>query len=181
MTGTEAGLGAGPGCLRRVRARDAGRVGAVFGPARALPALGGRGGAVRTLEPVPEPSSHPAPASHGAAGRARLRHRGPRKALGADLHPAARETPAPGGPGRGPVRRERPSAELPGQAPDRRPPGRLGGQAPDHTPLSGEPGGGGPRVGPERSYRALARLARSGEERIEPAERADRFRPRTWV
>ncbi|KAF0648117.1 hypothetical protein K701_20280 [Streptomyces fradiae ATCC 10745 = DSM 40063] len=57
----------------------------------------------------------------------------------------------------------------------------MGGQAPDHTPLGGEPGGGGPRVGPERSYRALARLARSGEERIEPAERADRFRPRTWV
>ncbi|MFE1576609.1 tetratricopeptide repeat protein [Streptomyces fradiae] len=181
VTGAEAGAGAGPGRHRRVRAADAGHGGAVFGPARALPAVGGRGGAVRTLESVPELSSHPTAASRGAAVRARLRRRGTRKPLRDGLYPAARETAGPDALGRGPVRRERLSAELLGPAPDRRLTGRLDGQAPDHTPLGGEPGGRGWRLGPERSYRALARLARSGGERIEPAERAHRFRPRTWV
>ncbi|WP_443058037.1 tetratricopeptide repeat protein, partial [Streptomyces sp. KLMMK] len=37
------------------------------------------------------------------------------------------------------------------------------------------------RFGLERSYRVLARLAQRGEERIELVERANRFRPRTWV
>jgi serine/threonine-protein kinase PknG len=37
------------------------------------------------------------------------------------------------------------------------------------------------RLGLERSYRILARLAQRGEERIELVERANRFRPRTWV
>jgi serine/threonine-protein kinase PknG len=37
------------------------------------------------------------------------------------------------------------------------------------------------RFGLERSYRILARLAQRGEERIELVERANRFRPRTWV
>ncbi len=182
MTGTEAGTGAGtgPGCHRRVRATDAGRVGAAFGPARALPAVGGRGGAVRTLESVPEPSSHPTAAPCGAAVRARLRRRDPWEPLRDDLYPAARETAGLDAPGRGPVRRERLPAVL-GQAPVRWLSGRLDGPAADHTPLGGEPGVRGPRFGPERSYRALARLARSGEERIEPAERAYRFRPRTWV
>ena len=39
----------------------------------------------------------------------------------------------------------------------------------------------GLRFGLERSYRLLARLAQRGEERIELVERANRFRPRTWV
>ncbi|MBH5334879.1 tetratricopeptide repeat protein [Streptomyces pactum] len=39
----------------------------------------------------------------------------------------------------------------------------------------------GLRLGLERSYRTLARLAQRGEERIELVERANRFRPRTWV
>ncbi|MGP3949419.1 tetratricopeptide repeat protein [Streptomyces sp. 7N604] len=39
----------------------------------------------------------------------------------------------------------------------------------------------GLRFGLERSYRVLARLAQRGEERIELVERANRFRPRTWV
>ncbi|MFE9250394.1 tetratricopeptide repeat protein [Streptomyces sp. NPDC007088] len=39
----------------------------------------------------------------------------------------------------------------------------------------------GLRFGLERAYRTLARLARSGEERIELVERANRLRPRTWV
>ncbi|MBR7678960.1 hypothetical protein KDA82_39675, partial [Streptomyces daliensis] len=39
----------------------------------------------------------------------------------------------------------------------------------------------GLRFGLERSYRLLARLAQSGTERIELVERANRFRPRTWV
>jgi serine/threonine-protein kinase PknG len=39
----------------------------------------------------------------------------------------------------------------------------------------------GLRLGLERSYRTLARLAQVGEERIELVERANRYRPRTWV
>jgi serine/threonine-protein kinase PknG len=39
----------------------------------------------------------------------------------------------------------------------------------------------GLRFGLERSYRTLARLSQSGAERIELVERANRFRPRTWV
>src|SRR5690606_41116196 len=39
----------------------------------------------------------------------------------------------------------------------------------------------GLRFGLERAYRTLARLARSGEERIDLVERANRYRPRTWV
>jgi serine/threonine-protein kinase PknG len=39
----------------------------------------------------------------------------------------------------------------------------------------------GLRFGLERSYRTLARLARDGEERIDLVERANRYRPRTWV
>jgi serine/threonine-protein kinase PknG len=39
----------------------------------------------------------------------------------------------------------------------------------------------GLRFGLERSYRTLARLAPGGEERIELVERANRYRPRTWV
>jgi len=39
----------------------------------------------------------------------------------------------------------------------------------------------GLRFGLERSYRTLARLARGGEERIDLVERANRYRPRTWV
>ena len=37
------------------------------------------------------------------------------------------------------------------------------------------------RFGLERSYRVLARLAQRGEDRIDLVERANRFRPRTWV
>jgi serine/threonine-protein kinase PknG len=39
----------------------------------------------------------------------------------------------------------------------------------------------GLRFGLERAYRTLARLAPGGEERIELVERANRYRPRTWV
>jgi hypothetical protein len=39
----------------------------------------------------------------------------------------------------------------------------------------------GLRHGPHGSYGSPARLAQSGMERIEPVERTDRFRPRTWV
>ena len=39
----------------------------------------------------------------------------------------------------------------------------------------------GLRLGLERSCRHLARLATDGTERIEWVERANRFRPRTWV
>lgn len=39
----------------------------------------------------------------------------------------------------------------------------------------------GLRFGLERAYRTLARLAPGGKERIELVERANRYRPRTWV
>ena len=39
----------------------------------------------------------------------------------------------------------------------------------------------GLRFGLERAYRTLARLAPGGQERNELVERANRYRPRTWV
>src|SRR5690606_31480289 len=39
----------------------------------------------------------------------------------------------------------------------------------------------GLRLGLERSFRVLARLAQQGRERIELVERANLLRPRTWV
>jgi serine/threonine-protein kinase PknG len=39
----------------------------------------------------------------------------------------------------------------------------------------------GLRFGLERSYRTLARLAQGSDERIDLVERANRYRPRTWV
>jgi serine/threonine-protein kinase PknG len=39
----------------------------------------------------------------------------------------------------------------------------------------------GLRLGLERSYRVLARLAQQGSTRIDLVETANRLRPRTWV
>ncbi|MFF4216641.1 serine/threonine-protein kinase [Streptomyces nondiastaticus] len=170
---------------RLVWATDPSYVSAAFGLARVRLAGGDRPGAVRALESVPEASIHYT-AARVAAVRARLRRRSPQEPLLDDLVAAADQVERLADFGLDAVRRERLSAEVLGSALD--------------WVLSGSPGpGGGPqaarpgallgrglderelRFGLERSYRVLARLAQRGEERIELVERANRFRPRTWV
>ncbi|WP_405862240.1 serine/threonine-protein kinase PknG [Streptomyces sp. NBC_00090] len=166
---------------RLVWATDPSFVSAAFGLARVRLAAGDRAGAVRTLESVPEASIHYT-AARVAAVRARLRRRPAHEPLGAELTAAAAQVSALQGFGLDAVRREQLSTEVLGTALD--------------WVLSGSPGaapGGGAlllgselderglRFGLERSYRVLARLAQRGEERIELVERANRFRPRTWV
>ncbi|MFE0643087.1 tetratricopeptide repeat protein [Streptomyces sp. NPDC058877] len=166
---------------RLVWATDPGFVSAAFGLARVRLAAGDRAGAVQALESVPEASIHYT-AARVAAVRARLRRRPAHEPLGADLTAAAAQVSALQGFGLDPVRREQLATEVLGTALD--------------WVLSGSPGtapGGGTlllgselderglRFGLERSYRVLARLAQRGEERIELVERANRFRPRTWV
>ncbi|KUL51002.1 serine/threonine protein kinase [Streptomyces sp. NRRL F-4489] len=105
-----------------------------------------------------------------------------------------------GGHGDGPGTPGRTPGGAPDGTPGGTPPGIPGG-APDGVGDGGGPdGASGPasarqrpvllgsplderglRFGLERSYRLLARLAQRGEERIELVERANRFRPRTWV
>ncbi|MFE0647820.1 tetratricopeptide repeat protein [Streptomyces sp. NPDC059534] len=164
-----------------VWATDPGFVSAAFGLARVRLAAGDRTGAVQALESVPEASIHYT-AARVAAVRARLRRRPAHEPLGGDLTAAAAQVSALQGFGLDAVRREQLSTEVLGTALD--------------WVLSGSPGaapGGGAlllgselderglRFGLERSYRVLARLAQQGDERIELVERANRFRPRTWV
>ncbi|MFB7913465.1 tetratricopeptide repeat protein [Streptomyces sp. NPDC056061] len=169
---------------RLVWATDPGFVSAAFGLARVQLAVGDRRGAVATLESVPESSIHYT-AARVAAVRARLRERAPDEPLMADLAAAAEQVSALTGFGLDPVRREELSTEVLGTALD----WVLSG-----GPAAGAPGATGPgtllgsevnerglRFGLERSYRMLARLAEPGDERIELVERANRFRPRTWV
>ncbi|MEU3687819.1 tetratricopeptide repeat protein [Streptomyces narbonensis] len=166
---------------RLVWATDPSFVSAAFGLARVQLAAGDRAGAVRTLESVPEASIHYT-AARVAAVRARLRRRPAHEPLGTELTAAAAQVSALQGFGLDAVRREQLATEVLGTALD--------------WVLSGSPGaapGGGAlllgselderglRFGLERSYRVLARLAQRGEERIELVERANRFRPRTWV
>ncbi|MEU0333308.1 tetratricopeptide repeat protein [Streptomyces sp. NPDC006193] len=170
---------------RLVWATDPGHVSAAFGLARVRFAAGDRHGAVRTLESVPESSIHYT-AARVAAVRARLRQR----AASAgdvpfldDLTAAAGQVEALRAYGLDSARREQLSAEVLGCALDWI---LSGGQG------AGSAAGGrvllgsglderGLRFGLERAYRALARLAAGGEERIELVERANRYRPRTWV
>ncbi|WP_189536688.1 serine/threonine-protein kinase [Streptomyces roseolilacinus] len=165
---------------RLVWATDPSHVGAAFGLARVRLAAGDREAAVRTLESVPESSIHYV-AARVAAVRARLRRRDPQEPLRDDLYAAARQVTALDALGLDPVRRERLSAEVLGLALDWWLSGRPGGPSPDHGLLGSELHERGLRFGLERSYRVLARLAQRGEERIELVERANRFRPRTWV
>nr|WP_229919054.1 serine/threonine-protein kinase [Streptomyces minutiscleroticus] len=178
---------------RLVWSTDPGYVSAAFGLARVLLASGDRRGAVRTLESVPEASIHYT-AARVAAVRARLRRRA--EEAGAafldDLTAAARQVRDLDAYGLDAVRREQLSAEVLGCALDwvlsggqgSAPPGTgAAGTAPrTRTVLLGsELDERGLRFGLERSYRTLARLAQRGEERIELVERANRYRPRTWV
>ncbi|MBX9425162.1 serine/threonine-protein kinase [Streptomyces lateritius] len=167
---------------RLVWATDPSFVSAAFGLARVQLAAGDRTGAVATLESVPEASIHYT-AARVATVRARLRRRPAWEPIGADLTAAAAQVSALQGFGLDAVRREQLSTEVLGAALDWVLSGSPGA----------EPGGGallllgselderGLRFGLERSYRVLARLAQRGEERIELVERANRFRPRTWV
>ncbi|GAA2661757.1 serine/threonine-protein kinase [Streptomyces lunalinharesii] len=185
---------------RLVWATDRGYVSAAFGLARVRLAAGDRTGAVAALESVPEASIHYT-AARIAAVRARLRQRSPREPLLPDLTAAAQQVEALADFGLDDRRRELLAAEVLGSALD----WVLSGGHGD-GPLAGAlgDGGSGGTVGPptahqrpallgsplderglrfglERSYRLLARLAQRGEERIELVERANRFRPRTWV
>ncbi|MEU4213007.1 tetratricopeptide repeat protein [Streptomyces sp. NPDC026206] len=171
---------------RLVWATDPSFVSAAFALARVRLAAGDREGAVRALESVPEASIHYT-AARVAAVRARLRQRSPHDPLLADLRAAAGQVERLADFGLDAVRRERLSAEVLGTALDWVLAGGRG--APDGT--AGPPGPAvllgsalderGLRFGLERSYRVLARLAQRGEERIELVERANRYRPRTWV
>ncbi|MFD9306167.1 tetratricopeptide repeat protein [Streptomyces sp. NPDC060048] len=165
---------------RLVWATDPGFVGAAFGLARVQLAAGDRGGAVRTLESVPEASIHYT-AARVAAVRARLRDRSPEDALLPDLTATAAQVEALGRLGLDSVRHERLRAEVLGSALDWVLSGSRGSD-PGGTSLFGcQLDERGLRFGLERSFRVLARLAQRGEERIELVERANRFRPRTWV
>ncbi|MGW5420673.1 tetratricopeptide repeat protein [Streptomyces sp. NPDC003943] len=195
---------------RLVWATDPSYVSAAFGLARVQMAAGDRAGAVHTLESVPESSIHYT-AARVAAVRARLRRRPANEALGGDLTAAAAQVSALQGFGLDAVRRERLATEVLGTALDWVLSGSPGagttgtgtagtgtagtGTAGTGTTVVGTAGTGtagmvllgselderGLRFGLERSYRVLARLAQRGEERIELVERANRYRPRTWV
>ncbi|WP_328757523.1 serine/threonine-protein kinase [Streptomyces sp. NBC_00271] len=172
---------------RLVWTTDPSYVSSAFGLARVQLAAGDRRGSVRTLESVPESSIHYT-AARVAAVRARLRQRLAEEAAAAafldDLTAAAGQVEALDGYGLDAVRREQLSTEVLGCALD----WVLSGSR-----SSAQHSGGGPvllgsevderglRFALERSYRTLARLARGGEERIDLVERANRYRPRTWV
>jgi serine/threonine-protein kinase PknG len=170
---------------RLVWTTDPSFVSAAFGLARVRLAAGDRGGAVETLESVPESSIHYT-AARVAAVRARIGRRtaGPGDVpFLDDLTAAAGQVEALQAYGLDPARREQLSAEVLGCALDWI---LSGGQG------AGSTAGGrvllgsglderGLRFGLERAYRTLARLAPGGEERIELVERANRYRPRTWV
>lgn len=172
---------------RLVWTTDRSYVSAAFGLARVRLAAGDRTGAVEALESVPESSIHYV-AARIAAVRARLRERPARDPLLADLRAAAVQTEALAAFGLDAERRERLATEVLGTALDwvlsgshgAGPPGAVAAQEPPSllgSPLDER----GLRFGLERSYRLLARLAQRGEKRIELVERANRFRPRTWV
>ncbi|MET9955631.1 tetratricopeptide repeat protein [Streptomyces sp. NPDC006339] len=165
---------------RLVWTTDPSYVSAAFGLARVQLAAGDRAGAVRTLESVPESSIHYT-AARVAAVRARLRRRPANEPLGADLTAAAAQVSALQGFGLDAVRRERLSTEVLGTALDWVLSGSPGGDPAGTVLLGSALDERGLRFGLERSYRVLARLAQRGDERIELVERANRFRPRTWV
>lgn len=177
---------------RLVWTTDPSFVSAAFGLARVRIAAGDRAGAVRALESVPEASIHYT-AARVAAVQARLRERAPDEPLIADLMAASAQVSGLVGFGLDAVRREQLSTEVLGTALDWVLSGSptassslpqahasAGADRPK-TLLGSELDERGLRFGLERSYRMLARLAEPGDERIELVERANRFRPRTWV
>lgn len=171
---------------RLVWSTDPSYVSAAFGLARVQLATGDRRSAVGTLESVPESSIHYT-AARVAAVRARLRGRTAAAAdvpFLDDLTAAADQVEALDAYGLDPARREQLSAEVLGCALDWILSGGQGSAPPaagGRTLLGSGLDERGLRFGLERSYRTLARLARGGEERIDLVERANRYRPRTWV
>ncbi|MEU2993491.1 tetratricopeptide repeat protein [Streptomyces griseoincarnatus] len=171
---------------RLVWSTDPGYVSAAFGLARVRLAAGDRHGAVRTLESVPESSIHYT-AARVAAVRARLRGRTATASDAPfldDLTAAAGQVEALDSYGLDPARRELLAAEVLGRGLDwvlSEGQGSAPPAAGGRTLLGSGLDERGLRFGLERSYRTLARLARSGEERIDLVERANRYRPRTWV
>jgi serine/threonine-protein kinase PknG len=174
---------------RLVWAVDQSYVSAAFGLARVRLAAADRSGAVTALESVPESSIHYT-AARVAAVRARLRQRAPQEALLHDLQASAQQVERLSDFGLDALRRELLSTEVLGSALDWVISGRSGAQQQYQQPgrpparadlLGAELDERGLRLGLERSYRHLARLAQQGEERIALVERANRFRPRTWV
>ncbi|TVL91803.1 serine/threonine-protein kinase [Streptomyces sp. SAJ15] len=161
---------------------DPSYVSAAFGLARVRLCSGDRRGAVAALESVPASSIHYT-AARVAAVRARLRQRAARDALFDDLVAASGQVERLGELGLDAVRRELLSTEVLGGALDWILAGGSGAprDAAAHTLLGSSLNERGLRFGLERSYRTLARLAQRGEERIDMVERANRFRPRTWV
>ncbi|MFD4508160.1 tetratricopeptide repeat protein [Streptomyces sp. NPDC058457] len=167
---------------RLVWSTDERYVSAAFGLARVLLASGERTGSVAALESVPESSIH-FTAARVAAIRARLRERSPREPLLEDLRAAAAQVEELRELGIGADRSEQLASEVLGSALD--------------WILSGSPGAGPEAVGTglldcglterelrfgmERSYRVLARLAQQHSSTTELVERANRFRPWTWV
>ncbi|MFH8656784.1 serine/threonine-protein kinase [Streptomyces afghaniensis] len=171
---------------RLVWSTDPSYVSAAFGLARVQLATGDRRSAVRTLESVPESSIHYTGA-RVAAVRARLRQRTATASdvpFLEDLTAAAAQVEALDAYGLDPARREQLSAEVLGCALDWVLSGGQGSAPPaagGRTLLGSGLDERGLRFGLERSYRTLARLAQGGEERIDLVERANRYRPRTWV
>ncbi|MFI6050693.1 tetratricopeptide repeat protein [Streptomyces violascens] len=165
---------------RLVWTTDPSYVSAAFGLARVQLAAGDRTSAVRTLESVPEASIHYT-AARVAAVRARLRSRAPQDPLIEDLLAAAAQVEALDAFGLDAVRREQLATEVLGTALDWVLSGSTGAGQAKTALLGSEVDERGLRFGLERSYRVLARLAQRGEERIDLVERANRFRPRTWV
>ncbi|WP_416959283.1 tetratricopeptide repeat protein [Streptomyces sp. Agncl-13] len=167
---------------RLVWSTDERYVSAAFGLARVLLASHQRAGAVAALESVPEASIH-FTAARVAAIRARLRERPPQELPLEDLRAAAVQVEELRQLGIDAKRREQLATEVLGSALD--------------WVLSGSPGAGpeaagvrlldcdlterGLRFGMERSYRVLARLAQQDSSAVELVERANRFRPWTWV
>ncbi|USQ88380.1 protein kinase [Streptomyces phaeoluteigriseus] len=170
---------------RLVWSTDPSFVSAAFGLARVQLAAGDRRSAVRTLESVPESSIHYT-AARVAAVRARLRQRTATAAdvpFQEDLAAAAAQIQALDAYGLDPTRREQLSAEVLGCALDWVLSGGRGSTGPGAPRglLGSDLDERGLRFGLERSYRTLARLATGAEERIDLVERANRYRPRTWV
>ncbi|GAA2500405.1 serine/threonine-protein kinase [Streptomyces longisporus] len=169
---------------RLVWTTDPSYVSAAFGLARVQLATGDRRSAVRTLESVPESSIHYT-AARVAAVRARLRGRTAAASdvpFLEDLKAAAGQVEALDAYGLDPARREQLSAEVLGCALDWiLSGGQVVAPAAQRVLLGSDLDERGLRFGLERSYRTLARLARGGEERIDLVERANRYRPRTWV
>ncbi|WP_328507180.1 serine/threonine-protein kinase [Streptomyces sp. NBC_00391] len=196
---------------RLVWTTDPSFVSSAFGLARVRLTAGDRQNAVHTLESVPEASIHytaarvaavrarlrhrteatlgsgavspgavlPGAVSPGSAPSGKA----PDAPFLDDLTAAAGQVEALGGYGLDAVRREQLSTEVLGCALDWVLSGGQGAAPPagGRVLLGSALDERGLRFGLERSYRTLARLAPGGEERIDLVERANRYRPRTWV